>query len=359
MRKVRVLIPGLLLALLSNQAIATPSTTAEQQMKLFKIIGGAIAPKSVLASNTGLVSAQNMMYRHTVTLYDATTAKLIATIKDSVRLSDFGFTSYQGIYQGAPVEGAFSPDGKYLYYTNYSMYGAGYNGNEDDKCSPASKYPTSFLSRVNLATKRIDAMYAVGSVPKVVRVTPDNKYLLVANWCSYNVTIISVESGKTVATVKIGPYPRGMAISSDSKYAYVAEMGGLKLHRINLVTLKQSLLTVGLNPRAIVLSPDGKRIYITLSESGTLRSWNIESGKIEKSAKVGDTPRSLDISSDGSALFVVNYVSNTMMKVRSADLKIMETVKVCERPIGVTFDASTQRTWVACYSGVIQVFDNL
>jgi hypothetical protein len=48
-----------------------------------------------------------------------------------------------------------------------------------------------------------------------------------------------------------------------------------------------------------------------------------------------------------------------MMKVRSADLKIMETVKVCERPIGVTFDASTQRTWVACYSGVIQVFDNL
>ena len=34
-----------------------------------------ISPKSVDATGTGLVFAQNMMYRHTMTVYDATTAR--------------------------------------------------------------------------------------------------------------------------------------------------------------------------------------------------------------------------------------------------------------------------------------------
>ncbi len=359
MRRLRVGVLGLILAASSYSSFATASLNSVESSHLFKTIGGAIAPKSVATSNTGLISAQNMMYRHSVTLYDAASAKLIATIKDSVRLSDFGFTAYEGMYQGAPVEGAFSPDGKYLYYTNYTMYGTGFNGDEVDDCSPASKYPSSFLSRVNLATKKIDAMYAVGSVPKVVKVTPDNKYLLVANWCSYTLTVISVKSGKTVTTLKIGRYPRGIAVTSDSKYAYVAEMGGINLHRINLNDFSQSLVPVGVNPRAVVLSPDGATIYVSLSDSGVVRSWNIAKKKVGKSVKTGETPRSIDISSDGSALFVVNYTSNTLVKIRTSDMKVTQTLDVCERPIGVTYDSATNRTWVACYSGVIKVFDNL
>ncbi|MCU1344231.1 MAG: YncE family protein, partial [Acidimicrobiia bacterium] len=63
---------------------------AERHLVLAQAIGGAISPKSVAASGTGLVFAQNMIYTHTVTVYDATGA-LKATIADSVRPSDFGF----------------------------------------------------------------------------------------------------------------------------------------------------------------------------------------------------------------------------------------------------------------------------
>ena len=38
-------------------------------------INGHISPKSVDATGTGLVFAQNMMYRHTMTVYDARTAR--------------------------------------------------------------------------------------------------------------------------------------------------------------------------------------------------------------------------------------------------------------------------------------------
>ena len=331
---------------------------SDQKLVLLKSVGGSISPKSVLASNTGLVSAHNMMYRHSVTIYDAKSAELVATVPDTVVLSDYGYKNYKGSYKGAPVEGAFSPDGKYLYFTNYAMYGKGFNKEGHDTCSPASGYDKSFLSRVNLESKAIDAIYPVGSVPKVVKVTPDNKYILVSNWCSYTVTVISVESGETVKSIKIGRYPRGIAITTDSRYAYVAEMGGSNIHRIDLSDFSKSLIPVGSNPRAVVLSPDESKLYITMNLSGKVQAWDLINNKSYKSVKTGEAARSLDISSDGSALFVVNFKSDTVSKVRTSDMKVLQTIKVCNEPIGVTYDSSTNQTWVACYGGSLKVFAN-
>ena len=39
-------------------------------LRLAKTITGPISPKSVVASGRGLVFAQNMMYKHTITVYD-------------------------------------------------------------------------------------------------------------------------------------------------------------------------------------------------------------------------------------------------------------------------------------------------
>lgn len=339
-------------------AQAQEVTTATTRMSLFKTINGDISPKSVLSSGTGLISAHNMMYRHSVTIYDGNSAQLTHTIKDDVRLSDFGFKKYSGNYKGAPVEGAFSPDGKFLYFTNYAMYGKGFTKEGHDTCSPASGYDKSFLSRINLETFEIDAMYQVGSVPKVVEVTPDNKYILVSNWCSYTVSVISVEQEEVIKTIKIGRYPRGIGISSDSAFAYVAEMGGNRIHRINLNDFSVTYIPIGSNPRAVELSPDGTRLYATLNISGKVIAWDLERNKAVKSVSTGKAARSLAISSDGSALFAVNFLSGTVSKVRTSDMKVLQSIKVCKEPIGVTFDTPTQRTWVACYGGSIKVFDN-
>jgi hypothetical protein len=94
-------------------------------LRLRETLGGEITPKSVVSSGTGLVFAQNMMYRHSVTVYDSRTLELRKTISDSVQLADFGYEHYPGTTQGAPVEAAFSPDGEYAYVSNYSMYGEG------------------------------------------------------------------------------------------------------------------------------------------------------------------------------------------------------------------------------------------
>ena len=343
----------------TNFSYATnESADSDTHLVLVKTITGNISPKSVTSSNTGIVSAHNMMYRHSVTIYDSHTFALKTTIPDTVALSSYGYSKKPGLYKGAPVEGAYSPDGKYLYVTNYSMYGTGYTREGHDVCSPASRFDRSFLYRINLMTFTIDGIYPVGVVPKGVAVTPDNSYILVSNWCSYSLSVIGIATGKTIKTINVGAYPRGIAVSSDSAHAYIAEMGGTQIHVLNLHDFSMKNIPIGLNPRAIVLSPDGKYLYASLNQSGRVVSWNLLTNKPGKSVQTGKDARSLAISADGSALFVTNYLSGTISKIRASNMALVQTINVCKSPIGITYDKPTARTWVACYDGLIKIFDN-
>lgn len=355
--RIRLIVILVALSLVSTQVNAE-TLSSDSKMKLISTITGDISPKSVRASGTGFVSAHNMMYRHSITIYDAANNSLVKTIPDRVDLTKLGFTGYSGTHRGAPVEGAFSPDGDYLYVTNYAMYGKGFNREGTDICRPSNNYDRSFLYRIATDTWEIDAAYKVGVVPKVVQVSPDNKYVLVSNWCSYDLSIISIADQKVVKTLSIGAYPRGITISSDSKYAYVAQMGGSVVHKIELGTWKRELLNVGSNPRALVLSPDNKMLYLTLNSSGRVGAFDIAANKMIKTVRTGNAARSLDISSDGSALYVVNFTSDTISKVRASDLKVLQKINVCNEPIGVTYEPINKRIWVACYGGAIKVFSD-
>ena len=332
--------------------------SADTKMKLATTITGDIAPKSVRASSNGLVSAHNMMYRHSVTVYDGTALTLTRTIPDRVDLKTLGFKGYSGTHRGAPVEGAFSPDNAYLYVTNYAMYGAGFNREGTDICKPADRYDRSFLYRISTSTWQIDAAYRVGVVPKVVDVSPDNKYVLVSNWCSYDLSVISLEEQKVVKTIPIGAYPRGITISKDSKFAYVAQMGGSVVHKITLGTWERETLNVGSNPRAIVLSPDDQTLYVSLNAAGRVVAYDLNKGKVVRSVRTGNAARSLDISRDGSALYVVNYKSNTLVKLNSSTFERVQRIRPCNEPIGVTYEPLNKRVWVACYGGAIKVFND-
>lgn len=327
------------------------------RLHLRTTITGRISPKSVAASGAGLVTAQNMMYTHTITVYDARTMKLKATIPDSVRLSRFGVTGHPGVSQGAPVEAAFSPGGLFAYVTNYSMYGSGFGPEGKDTCTPASGTDRSFAYRVNLESMAIDRVYPVGAVPKVVAVTPDGGRVLVTNWCSWDMNVIDAATGKVTRTVPLGAYPRGIAVSKDGRFAVVAIMGSSHLLRVDLRTYRTRQIEVGSGPRAVTLSDDGRTAFVTLNAEGKVARVNLRTGAVAR-ASTGNAPRSLARSADGTALYVVNYESGTVSKLNSRNMRVLQTINACVHPIGITYEPVTRRVWVACYTGEILVFDD-
>jgi YVTN family beta-propeller protein len=157
-----------------------------------------------------------MIYSHTVTVY-APDGTLQATIADAVELSAFGITGYPaGTVQGGPVEVAFTPDGTKAYVSNYEMYGPGFGHPGDDICDPVAGYDNSFVYRIDVKTLQVDQVIEVGPVPKYVAVSPNGKWLLVSNWCGYDLSVVDIATAKEVQRIPIGSYPRGIVIAPDS-----------------------------------------------------------------------------------------------------------------------------------------------
>ena len=322
-------------------------------------IGGYISPKSIVASQDGLFFAQNMMYKHTVSVYDRD-FELLKTIPDEVTLTDYGFEGYPRPVKGAPVEAAFSPDGEYAYVSQYSMFGPGFDNPGTDACGPSDAIDDSFVYRITLETLLIDDVIRVGAVPKYVAVSPDNRFVLVSNWCSYDLSVIDVDKGVEVERIPLGEYPRGIVVDSDSTTAYVAVYGTTDVAKVDLSTFEVGWIrNVGLEPRHLSISPDDERLYVTLNEEGTVAAIDLATEEVVDKVETGTYPRSMAIAVDGESLYVVNYGSSTLTKLRADDLSVLQTIPTDYHPIGVTHDGGSNQVWVACYGGTIMVFEDV
>jgi YVTN family beta-propeller protein len=297
-----------------------------------------------------------MMYEHTVTVYNRR-FKLVRTISDGVKLARFGYKQYDGISRGAPVEAAFTPDRTEAYVSNYSMYGSHFHHQGQDTCSPSDGIDRSFVYRIGLRHFQINQAIEVGSVPKYVAVTPDARYVLVSNWCSYTESIISVAKGVVVKTLYLGRYPRGIAVDPQSRYAYVAVMGSYDVARIGLRHFQVTWIRgVGNAPRHLVMGPKGNDLYATLNGEGTVAKISLTTDRVVAKVHTGSAPRSMTIAPDGRSLYVVNYDDATVSKIGTKHMRVLQTVHTNPHPIGITYDDATNEVWVSCYSGSIMVF---
>ncbi len=334
---------------------STLPPTAGRTLELVETISGDISPKSVVSSGTGLFFAQNMMYRHTVTVYNAA-FELVHTISDTVTLSDFGFDEYEGEFRGAPVEAAFTSDGSFAYVSNYEMSGPGFGRPGGDACNKAN-WDTSFLYRIDTASLEIDQVISVGAVPKFLAVTPDDKYVLVTNWCSFDMSVVDIEAAEVTTTIRLGRHPRGIAVSADASTAYVAVMGSRDIAVIDLESFAVDWIKgVGTSPRHIVLDPDGRYLYATLNGDGRVVKIDLATRKVVARVATGSAPRSMAISTDGDSLYIVNYNSNTVSKVLTETMTEVQEIQSNSKPIGITYDALTGNVWVSNYSGTITIY---
>jgi YVTN family beta-propeller protein len=327
-------------------------------MRLVKTIRGNISPKSVVASGDGHVIAQNMMYRHSITVYDRS-YRLVKTISDRVDLKALGGPATGGPVRGAPVEAAFSPDARYAYVSNYSMYGPGYAREGSDRCSPSSPIDSSFVYRLNMRRLRIDRVGRVGQVPKYVATTPNGRLVLVTNWCSYDLSVLSSRTLTELRRVRLGTYPRGIAVHPRSHTAYVAVMGSTRIAAVDLGSFRVRWIEgVGSGPRHLVIDPAGRWLYATLNGEGRVAKIDLRTRRVVDRVATGAAPRSMTLAEDGRSLYVVNYHSDTVSKLRTSDLRVLQVVQTNRHPIGIAYDVhrGAGYLWVACYSGTVMVF---
>ena len=137
------------------------------------------------------------------------------------------------IYRGSPVEAVFTSDGSHAFVSNYRMYGPGYDPAAGNDACTKDDGQRSFVYRIDTETLTVDRAHGAGPVPKFMAVTPDDRLLLVSNWCGYDVSVIDLESHQTLAEIEVGRHPRGIAVTSERPRSMDISDDGTALYVVN------------------------------------------------------------------------------------------------------------------------------
>ncbi len=102
-----------------------------------------------------------------------------------------------------------------------------------------------------------------------------------------------------------------------------------------------------LNPLALALSPDGKRLYVVCEGDDVVLAVNTHTRFVVGKVKVGRRPEGIAVSPDGKTLYVTNEWSDTVSEINADTLQIVRTLKTGWDPVGVTTDRAGKFLYTA------------
>ena len=168
---------------------------------------------------------------------------------------------------------------------------------------------------IDMGTGEEVARIPTGVVPLSVLMTPDQRYLFVANsggavgTSENRVTVIETATHQVVANIEVDNAPLDLALSADGQLLYVTNSQSKSISVIDVASLtvrNRIRVPVANNggPNGVAIHPDGKRLYVTDSVIDQIlvvdTALRATVGRID----VIEEPRSLVISEDGKRLYV-------------------------------------------------------
>ncbi|HET6455902.1 MAG TPA: bifunctional YncE family protein/alkaline phosphatase family protein [Armatimonadota bacterium] len=285
-------------------------------------------------------------------------------------------------FGGRPVDMALSPDGSALYAkTNRSLlavdakswkirkelpYEAGANSMHGIAVSRDGShvYVTTVPDQLLQADVGEDGTVTWGrkiilpgpggkdrSTPCGIAVSPDGASALVCLSRNNSLGLVDLTLGRLVKEIPVGVAPYEVILSADGTIAYVSNWGGRQARAgertagssgtpalvdergvgcsgtVSVVDLKEgneeAEIITGLHPSGMVMSADGRTLYVANANSDTVSVINVKAKQVTDTIEVrpvsslpfGSAPNSLALSKDGKELYVANGGNNAVAVV--------------------------------------------
>ncbi len=102
-----------------------------------------------------------------------------------------------------------------------------------------------------------------------------------------------------------------------------------------------------LSPLEMLLSADGRSLYVVCQASDELRVVDVASGKVVNVVPLGRGPRGITLSPDGTQIYVTNSTDDTVSVVDAVSLKVTRTLATGFEPADVVADGTGETLYVA------------
>ena len=213
------------------------------------------------------------------------------------------------------------------------------------------------LSFVDLDTMKSVAEIKIGGKPAGIALSPDKGRAYIA--APDGQELIEVDANARVVTrrLKLGGGPLGIAAHPTKPEVYAADWYAHKIAVVDTGSLTVAgEIPVGLSPSGLAVTPDGTLLLSADRDSDQVSIISITERKVLATVPVGKRPFGVTISGDGKTAYTANVASDDVSVIDIPTRKVTATIKSGHRPYAVAL-AAGKGFVTGQYSGTVDVFD--
>jgi quinoprotein dehydrogenase-associated probable ABC transporter substrate-binding protein len=196
-----------------------------------------------------------------------------------------------------------------------------------------------------------------------------NELVYVTNEDAGTISIISTATQSVVGEVQVGARPRGIEVSGDGEWVYVALSGSPKCpptlpddqcalldtdkskDGIGVIDAREHavvrILPGGSDPEEFDVDTAGTRLFVSNEDAGQLSIVDIASGDVLQVVEVGLEPEGVRLRPDGETVYVTSETDHAVTVVEASSGRVLGEIPVGWRPRDVVFSADGTRAYVS------------
>jgi len=188
----------------------------------------------------------------------------------------------------------------------------------------------------------------------------------VTNESSGDISVIDAATQSVVATIKVGKRPRGVVVTRDGRALYVALSGSPNagpgvdpktlpppdrsadgVGEIDLATNRLvRVIHAGNDPEQLDVSADGTRLYVANEDAAQASVVDLGSGAVVATVKTGEEPEGVRLRPDGKVVYVTSEEDGDVAAIDTATNRVLTRIPVGRRPRGIAFLPDGSRAFV-------------
>ena len=181
-----------------------------------------------------------------------------------------------------------------------------------------SDFSRGSLRTIDVGAGTVVDTIKVGPNPKGIALSADRATAFVTNWSGRSVSVVDLETRQVVDTIKTGRRPRGVTVLDGD----VVAVGAMWDHRVEVFTPEgrtwrgtPQTRRVCSYPRDVHTTPDGAWLVFSCSGNRRVRWFDAQTRRFVGQAFVGANPRSLSIATNGQWAAVANFHGSSVSLV--------------------------------------------
>lgn len=220
------------------------------------------------------------------------------------------------------------------------------------------------LTIIDMSTRQVTGQISAGNQPAEMLIMPDNHYALLTLYGSNTLLKLNLRTNSPAGTATVGTAP-GSLISPDGRFIYVANEGSNNVTVVDYATMTPASLAVnpipvGTTPIQVNARGDGQFIYVVNQGSNSISVISAATQQVISAQSVGAAPNQFAIHPAGQRAFIPNTAANTVSVFDMGSNTVVSTISSLtgRGPGIIAFSPDGNRIFVLESSGVVDIFDN-